>query len=155
MLTPVTPPCYLTINSSENCSQADHTLWDISPSPGLQNCLVESHRGLWVLWALCGIPCNNCCIFLELRTTSIKRGCCIQYPNLPSPQELAPTSIHFVSVMESSAKTLPPLRLAPYLLTVGFLKPVGQRQDWTLPIKWFVGAGRGRLQRAPLISHTV
>lgn len=31
MLTPVTLPCYLTINQSENCAQADHIPCDISP----------------------------------------------------------------------------------------------------------------------------
>ena len=33
MLTPVTPPCYLTISQSENCAQADHR--PASPLPHL------------------------------------------------------------------------------------------------------------------------
>ena len=45
MLTPVTLPCYLTINQSENCAKADHIPWGSPPSLGLQNCFAEGFPG--------------------------------------------------------------------------------------------------------------
>lgn len=44
MLTPLIPPCYLTI-SQDNCVQADHRIYDSSPSPGFLKCFAENLQG--------------------------------------------------------------------------------------------------------------
>ena len=41
MLIPVTPPCYLTVNQSENCTQADHIPWDVLPHLAFKNALLK------------------------------------------------------------------------------------------------------------------
>ena len=47
MLTPVTPPCYLTISQSEKCTQVDHIPCDPSPSWPLK-CFAKPLGGLKV-----------------------------------------------------------------------------------------------------------
>ena len=54
----------------QNYAQADHTPWDTPLSPGLWNCFAESHRGVWVFWALAVLDilpdtCNKHCTFLH------------------------------------------------------------------------------------------
>ena len=44
MLTPVTPPCYLTINQSENCARADHIPWNALPHLAFKNALLKPLR---------------------------------------------------------------------------------------------------------------
>ena len=63
MLTPVTLPCYVTVNQAESCAWADHMPWDTK-------CFAQSRQGVWAFWALMSwTPCkasyNKCCTFLH------------------------------------------------------------------------------------------
>ena len=49
MLSPVTLPCYLTINQSENCAQADHIPWNALPHLAFKNVLLKPMREFGVL----------------------------------------------------------------------------------------------------------
>ena len=50
MLTPGTPPCYLTINQSENCAAADHRPLDAPPSLAFKNALLKPLREFGMFW---------------------------------------------------------------------------------------------------------
>ena len=63
MLTPKIPPCYLTINQSENCAQAEHTPCDPLPhtvfkNPSLKankHCTFLCHKPVSVDWLYCAL----------------------------------------------------------------------------------------------------
>ena len=59
MLSPVIPPCYLTISQSESCAWSDHLSCDLSPSPGFPKCFAENpqqHSGFWGPKPLVSLP---------------------------------------------------------------------------------------------------
>ena len=75
MLTPVTPPCYLTANQSENCAPADHTPCEPLPCLDFKNALLKptEESGFWALAApdsLLGV-CNKRCTFLHHTPVSV------------------------------------------------------------------------------------
>ena len=66
MLTPVTPPCYLILNQSGNCTQVDHWPWDSLLSSGLWKCFPETHGEFscfehQLLWTPYLVPSNKHC----------------------------------------------------------------------------------------------
>ena len=70
----MTPPCYLTINQSENCAGADPILWDTPPSPCLYKWFAKILREVWSFWAQATCSSSIGTFTIKLHFPSLQPG---------------------------------------------------------------------------------